>query len=263
MLQVLEAELEGEDDYEGSSDDCSGSGEGDSEDSDSEVEGALPVLQDSEDSEGDWEGCDDFEDSCGSEEGSSSSSESSHSSRRGSASPPARKRQRREVDISATNVCAEKVAQELQRVEGLLDAGLRGALQAAKNRRDTDKATSAGRKENAHQEKEEETSKAPANFSRVDSSLPAAELEARFPLFKQALDRGAAVEVTLRAGQMLYIPAGWFHEVRSRATQEQEEKEWGGHLALNYWFHPPDGPSFEQPYASDFWKRDFEARSAI
>ena len=26
-----------------------------------------------------------------------------------------------------------------------------------------------------------------------------------------------------------------------------------GHLALNYWMYPPDGDTFEQPYADDFW----------
>ena len=39
----------------------------------------------------------------------------------------------------------------------------------------------------------------------------------------------------------------------------------GGHLALNYWFHPPDvcgssatNGSFEAPYASKLWAQDFE-----
>ena len=44
-----------------------------------------------------------------------------------------------------------------------------------------------------------------------------------------------AVECELEAGQMLYLPCGWFHEVRSYGSSKE-----GGHLALNYWFHPPD-----------------------
>ena len=44
----------------------------------------------------------------------------------------------------------------------------------------------------------------------------------------------------LRAGQAAFIPAGWFHEV----TSEPEEAPEGGgpavHLALNFWFAPPD-----------------------
>jgi hypothetical protein len=109
-------------------------------------------------------------------------------------------------------------------------------------------------------------SQLPANFSRVDTSLPPEQLRAQFPLYAQALERGAAVEVVLRAGQMLYIPAGWFHEVRSRsapadpACPDYYEPGRGGHLALNYWFHPPDSDCFEQPYTSDFWRRDFEDR---
>lgn len=58
----------------------------------------------------------------------------------------------------------------------------------------------------------------------------------------------AAFECEVAAGDMLYLPAGWFHEVTSFG-----ELETGGHLAFNYWFHPPDNldPSeagFQQPY---------------
>lgn len=45
-------------------------------------------------------------------------------------------------------------------------------------------------------------------------------------------------ECNLNAGEQLYLPCGWFHEVRSYGDAEQ-----GGHLALNYWFHPPDNLS--------------------
>jgi len=41
--------------------------------------------------------------------------------------------------------------------------------------------------------------------------------------------------VELRAGQMLYLPASWFHEVTSWASES------GPHMAFNYWMHPPDG----------------------
>lgn len=60
------------------------------------------------------------------------------------------------------------------------------------------------------EEAEETVSKgAPANFSKVDPSLPRSELEKRFPLFLDAV----CCTVDLKAGQMLYLPAGWFHEV--------------------------------------------------
>ena len=31
----------------------------------------------------------------------------------------------------------------------------------------------------------------------------------------------------------------------------------GGHIALNYWFHPPDTATAEAPYTTDLWARDF------
>ena len=46
---------------------------------------------------------------------------------------------------------------------------------------------------------------------------------------------GNAFECELKAGEQLYLPCGWFHEVRSYGDSAE-----GGHLALNYWFHPPD-----------------------
>ncbi|CAN0382688.1 unnamed protein product, partial [Hapterophycus canaliculatus] len=33
-----------------------------------------------------------------------------------------------------------------------------------------------------------------------------------------------------------------------------------GHLAFNYWFHPPDTLSSSAPYESTFWRKDWEAR---
>ena len=49
---------------------------------------------------------------------------------------------------------------------------------------------------------------------------------------------------------MLYLPTGWWHEVTSLATDERGPAQ---HVAVNYWFHPPDNldPSakgFGRPY---------------
>ena len=76
-------------------------------------------------------------------------------------------------------------------------------------------ARTAGNKSGCHDDGGEEEEvldkkKAPCNFSKVDPSLPRAELAERFPLFLEA--ESCAVEV--EAGQMLFLPAGWFHEVR-------------------------------------------------
>lgn len=55
----------------------------------------------------------------------------------------------------------------------------------------------------------------------------------------------APLVVELRAGQMLYLPASWFHEVTSTADDT-------AHIAFNYWMHPPDGT--EHAYAdTEVW----------
>lgn len=60
----------------------------------------------------------------------------------------------------------------------------------------------------------------------------------------------AALEVDLKSGQVLYLPAGWFHEVTSFSDGPAQT-----HLALNYWLHPPDNldaspAGFAKPYRS-------------
>ena len=67
---------------------------------------------------------------------------------------------------------------------------------------------------------------------QVDLTLPEAEIRRRFPRFPGA---GEAVEVTVEAGQALYLPASWFHEVTSVGSGDPCM-----HIAVNYWFHPPD-----------------------
>ena len=59
----------------------------------------------------------------------------------------------------------------------------------------------------------------------------------------------------VRAGEMLYLPAGWYHEVLSFNDEGGED---GGdyHMALNYWLHPPcTGPQYTKarPYPDSFW----------
>jgi len=67
---------------------------------------------------------------------------------------------------------------------------------------------------------------------------------------KAKLD-GFSVEVTLQAGDCLYLPAGWLHCV----TSTRDDKE-SLHAALNYWFYAPDNlESFANPYRHDDWKQ--------
>ena len=48
----------------------------------------------------------------------------------------------------------------------------------------------------------------PPNFSRVDTALPLEEMVSKFPLFVEAQSR--SLSVTVRAGEVLYVPAGWY-----------------------------------------------------
>ncbi|PRW60895.1 ion channel [Chlorella sorokiniana] len=99
----------------------------------------------------------------------------------------------------------------------------------------------------------------PDSFCKVDLNLPDAQLKKKFPQFP---GKAAALECIVEAGQMLYLPAGWFHEVTSYATDDCPT-----HLALNYWYHPPDNLKdastvLEQPYTSAFWPAVWEGRRA-
>jgi hypothetical protein len=102
-------------------------------------------------------------------------------------------------------------------------------------------------------EEESLSKKDPPSFSRVDTAASREVLEQAFPLYLNSESEGFTV--TLQAGEMLYLPAGWFHEVKSLGVPSE-----GGHMAINYWFHPPDGSLFEKPYQSDFWENDWRGR---
>jgi len=104
----------------------------------------------------------------------------------------------------------------------------------------------------------------PDNFSKVDTSLSETELKKKFPNFINALKE--KIEVKVVAGEMLYIPAGWFHEVKSKSYGNTSSTQ-SGHMAFNYWFHPPsvdlieNKVSFDKPYRSDFWVNDYASRN--
>lgn len=102
----------------------------------------------------------------------------------------------------------------------------------------------------------------PESFSRIDLSLPEDEMNRCFPLFPGA---SAALECEVKAGQMLYLPAGWFHEVTSFRDDTHQANGSSMHLALNYWFHPPDNlqageKGFSHPYTSEYWPELWESR---
>ncbi|KAL7546932.1 hypothetical protein ACHAWF_010267 [Thalassiosira exigua] len=100
----------------------------------------------------------------------------------------------------------------------------------------------------------DKTVKNPNNFSRVEADILDDEEKLResYPEFLDAKVAWAS----LSPGRILYLPASWFHEVTSYASPGGRS----GHIAVNYWFHPPDGDSYRAPYSTPFWANDFAAR---
>ena len=82
------------------------------------------------------------------------------------------------------------------------------------------------------------------------------------------LAKAKVVCAELGSGDMLYLPASFFHEVvsfvdtsHSEESKGKEANERPGHMALNYWFHPPDCLNDDEwcnPYSSNYWRRKFE-----
>ena len=149
----------------------------------------------------------------------------------------------------------ERAEEELERaMEAVLDAEMDGSED------DGDGAPAGGELFDEPRRTVDRTVKDPDNFSTVPWEIldDAEELRRRHPLVLEA----NAAFCELGRGDMLYLPASWFHEVTSMGGDEGGGKGDGGvHMALNYWFHPPDGESFERPYSTDFWPRDYEERT--
>ncbi|PIL26363.1 hypothetical protein GSI_12119 [Ganoderma sinense ZZ0214-1] len=103
----------------------------------------------------------------------------------------------------------------------------------------------------------------PPSFSRIPTahlhryldipttaSLPAGFSAASVSALRKAT---APYVVELSAGEMLYLPASWWHEVTSTSGPSSSgDSVKGGadiHMAFNYWFYPPNAlDNFEAPY---------------
>jgi len=69
---------------------------------------------------------------------------------------------------------------------------------------------------------------------------------------------GEYITETLRPGDMLYLPASFYHEVISFNNDQSDH-----HMAVNYWYYPPCSEgTFEHPYEDDFWKERWEGLAA-
>ncbi|CDO75153.1 hypothetical protein BN946_scf184590.g10 [Trametes cinnabarina] len=98
----------------------------------------------------------------------------------------------------------------------------------------------------------------PSSFSRIPTAhlhrylgipttaaLPPTFSASDFPRLKKTTD---PYVVELTEGEMLYLPASWWHEVTSTSTGSPEDGT-DVHMAFNYWFYPPDAlESFDTPY---------------
>jgi len=105
--------------------------------------------------------------------------------------------------------------------------------------------------DDSDEEKVTETNKKsePSHFSVVDTqTLHAKVPSGDFPLLANVVK----TTFTLKAGEMLYLPASWFHEVISYNEKENRD-DFTGHLAFNYWFHPPTTKDYNVPYDNDYW----------
>ena len=94
---------------------------------------------------------------------------------------------------------------------------------------------------------ENENDNPPPSFSRITPQQlygDPKQLTKMYPDFATC----PSVTIELKAGQTLFLPAGWFHEVSSSANSSDL-----CHMAINYWYYPPDNlSSFEKPYQDDY-----------
>ena len=107
----------------------------------------------------------------------------------------------------------------------------------------------------------------PCNFSTIDP----------YPSNGQVPNLDPPLQVQLEAGQCLYLPASWFHCVFSSSAvlssngstprtttttiRKKDRNNDSIHLAVNYWYHPPDNlKNYQEPYRDvAFWK-DYKSK---
>ncbi|KAI9340144.1 cupin-like domain-containing protein [Zopfochytrium polystomum] len=100
----------------------------------------------------------------------------------------------------------------------------------------------------------------PPSFSLIDvETLKSGKNLDAFPLLKEARQTIFSVE----EGEMLYLPASWFHEVQSFPSSATPKKSFGTHMAFNYWFHPPTQTTFANPYDDAFWEDQWRAVACL
>lgn len=94
----------------------------------------------------------------------------------------------------------------------------------------------------------------PSSFSRIPTSLLHQHLSlptAATPTYSESSTKfdltgiPTPFVVEIDPGDMLYLPASWWHEVTSSSPDNNSKNV---HMAFNYWFYPPDSLNFDEPY---------------
>lgn len=127
-------------------------------------------------------------------------------------------------------------------VDGERDNGGSGSFEIQLNDDGDNEVEGGGGGEGDEQmdEEEEEEKKGKAYSSSqhsripwipIDPSLPRSTLEQMYPYYRYARPE----TVTVEAGEMLYLPAGWFHHVRQECGQWEDGSP-SPCVAVNYWF---------------------------
>lgn len=65
---------------------------------------------------------------------------------------------------------------------------------------------------------------------------------------EEAATQCQAVKLELHSGEMLYLPCGFFHQVHSSSHGNDDY-----HMAINWWYHPPDTNAYDRPYSTICW----------
>ena len=158
-----------------------------------------------------------------------------------------------EQELEAAEAAAGKRggAARLRRAEAQLETRLEAQLEA---QLEAALITAPGEDVYAHEasggaSSDSDDAAPPPHFSRMQSRVQGLASPASWPLFREA--RMLTAEVG--AGDALFLPCGWWHEVSSQGADASDT-----HLAVNWWFAPPDAARFEAPYSSDLWARDWE-----
>ncbi|KAF9652069.1 Clavaminate synthase-like protein [Thelephora ganbajun] len=106
--------------------------------------------------------------------------------------------------------------------------------------------------------KEDDEDDEPSSFSRIPTSALHQHLS--LPTTAVSIDSDPSTGfdlskvstpfvVDIDPGEMLYLPASWWHEVTSSSPDNSKSNV---HMAFNYWFYPPDGlKTFDEPYQDD------------